>query len=298
MARGDIPTGRERSVGTSDYAKAKAAGQARQTASTYPSVGGGYTPTSMNSAAENRGQVAIGTPYSEVLRTQPVGAAQPGMFTYYSQYYNYVPVSNATDGNYVNTLPRWQWELFASVARARGGLSNVNSVWDEYAQRSAYESGYGRNMSPTDLLLMDLADGRVKLGDDDSGGGGYSYGGGGGFGGGAVGSVNLTNPDDARAVINQLAVQMLGRTVSEREFKRYYKALTELEMSSPQTVRMDVDDKGNPVQVVEGGLGAEGRTALLQEQLRTAKDFNEQTIGSQAVDLMSRYLQERGVFRG
>jgi hypothetical protein len=234
----------------------------------------------------------------EVLRTWPKGAAQPGMYTYYSQYYHYVPVTNATDGNYVNTLPRWQWELFDSVARARGGLSNVNSVWDEYAQRSAYESGFGRNVSPTDLLLMDLADGKVSIGDDgSSGGGGYSYGGG-GYGGASVGSVNLTNPEDARAVINQLAVQMLGRTVSDREFKRYYQALNELEMSSPQTVRMDVDDKGNPVQVVEGGLGAEGRTALLQEQLRTAKDFNEQTIGSQAVDLMSRYLQERGVFRG
>jgi hypothetical protein len=110
--------------------------------------------------------------------------------------------------------------------------------------------------------------------------------------------VNLTNPEDARAVINQLSLQMLGRTVTDREFKTYYKSLTELEMSSPQTVRMDVDDKGNPVQVVEGGLGAEGRTAALQESLRDSKDYNEYTIGSQSADLMMQYLQKRGMFSG
>ena len=296
MARGDVPTSADRS----EYQKRKEAAQNRETVSTYPSVPGGYSPSSTAGAAANRGQVAMGTPIVENLQTWPVGAARPGMYTHYSQYYHYVPVTTAQGGNLVNTLPRWQWDLFNAVAQARGGMSNVNSIFDEYAARSAYETGFGRNYSPTDLLLADLADGRVTLGDDGSGGGGGYYGGGGGFGGGggSVGSVNLTNPEDARAVINQLSLQMLGRTVTDREFKTYYKSLTELEMSSPQTVRMDVDDEGNPVQVVEGGLGAEGRTAALQESLRDSKDYNEYTIGSQSADLMMQYLQKRGMFSG
>lgn len=292
-----VPTSADRS----EYQRQRDAARQRDTTSTYgPPMGGGYYGSSTASAADNRGQVAMGTPIAENLQTWPVGASRPGMYTYYSQYYHYVPVTTAQGGNLVNTLPRWQWDLFNAVAQARGGMSNVNSVFDEYAARSAYETGFGRNYSPTDLLLADLADGRVTLGEDgsSSGGGGY-YGGGGGYGGGgSVGSVNLTNPDDARAVINQMALQMLGRTVTEREFKQYYKSLTELEMSKPQTVRMDVDADGNPVQVVEGGLGAEGRTAALEESLRGAKDFNEYTIGSQSVNLMTQYLQERGVFRG
>lgn len=289
----DVPTSADRS----EYQKRKEAARNRETASTYPSVPGGYASSSTASAASNRGQVAMGTPIVENLQSWPKGAAKPGMFTYYSQYYHYVPVTTAQGGNLVNTLPRWQWDLFNAVAQARGGQSSVNSVFDEYAARSAYETGFGRNYSPTDLLLADLADGRVSLGDEASGGG-YSYGGGGYGGGGSVGSVNLTNPEDARAVINQLSLQMLGRTVTDREFKQYYRSLTELEMSSPQTVRMDVDEDGNPIQVVEGGLGAEGRTAALQESLRGAKDFNEYAIGSQAANLMTQYLQERGMFSG
>lgn len=203
MANGYRP-----SADRSEYEKRKEAARNRETASTYPSVPGGYSPSSTASAAANRGQVAMGTPIVENLRTWPVGAARPGMFTYYSQYYHYVPVTTAQGGNLVNTLPRWQWDLFNAVAQARGGQSNVNSVFDEYAARSAYETGFGRNLSPTDLLLADLADGKVSLGDDGSGGGGYYGGGGygGGFGGGSVGSVNLTNPEDARAVINQLSL--------------------------------------------------------------------------------------------
>lgn len=292
-----VPTSADRS----EYQRQREAAQQRTNASTYgPPVGGGYYGSSTASAASNRGQVAMGTPIVENLQTWPVGAARPGMYTYYSQYYHYVPVTTAQGGNLVNTLPRWQWDLFNAVAQARGGQSNVNSVFDEYAARSAYETGFGRNLSPTDLLLADLADGKVSLGDDGSSGGYYGggYGGGGYGGGGSVGSVNLTNPEDARAVINQLSLQMLGRTVTDREFKRYYKSLTELEMSSPQTVRMDVDDEGNPIQVVEGGLGAEGRTAALQESLRGAKDYNEYTIGSQSADLMMQYLQKRGMFSG
>jgi hypothetical protein len=198
-----------------------------------------------------------------------------------------------------------------ALARTVHTNSTGGTMWDAFTTQSAWlatPEGGGIIVTPYELAAQWAASGggvydQARGIDGSDGGGSYSYGGGGGYGGGgyggaSVGSVNLTNPEDARAVINQLAVQMLGRTVSDREFKQYYQALNELEMSSPQTVRMDVDDKGNPVQVVEGGLGAEGRTALLQEQLRTAKDFNEQTIGSQAVDLMGKYLQERGVFRG
>lgn len=199
-----------------------------------------------------------------------------------------------------------------AMARTVHTNSTGGTMWDTFTTQSAWlatEQGGGVIVTPYELAAQWAADGggvydQARGIGPGGGSGSYSYSGGGGgyYGGGgggaSVGSVNLTNPEDARAVINQLSLQMLGRTVTDREFKQYYKSLTDLEMSSPQTVRMDVDDEGNPVQVVEGGLGAEGRTAGLQESLRGAKDYNEYTLGSQAVSLMSRYLQERGVFRG
>lgn len=296
MANGVAPTPQDR---LSAYEQAKAANKQKTVASSYPPVGGGYYGSSTAGAGDNRGQVAMGTPITENLQTWPVGAANPGLRTYYSQYYHYVPITTAQGGNLVNTLPSWQWNLFNAVAQARGGQSSVNSVFDEYAARSAYETGFGRNLSPTDLLLADLNAGRVQLGDGFTDGGGSGSYGGGGYGGGAsVGQVNLMNPEDARAVIDQLAMQMIGRMVTDREFKQYYKAINKVEMANPATARMDVDADGNPVQVVEAGLGAEGRTAALQDIVRGNKDFNEFAIGSQMTDLMSQYLQKRGIFRG
>lgn len=196
-----------------------------------------------------------------------------------------------------------------AMARTVHTNSTGGTMWDTFVTQSAWlatEQGGGVIVTPYELAAQWAADGGGvydQARGNMPGGGSYSYGGGGGGyygggGGGSVGSVNLTNPDDARAVINQLSLEMLGRTVTDKEFRRYYKALTDLEMSKPQTVRMDVDADGNPIQVVEGGLGPEGRTAALQESIRGSKDFNEYAIGSQAVDLMSQYLQERGVFRG
>ncbi len=61
---------------------------------------------------------------------------------------------------------------------------------------------------------------------------------------------------------------------------------------------MTVGKDGTPTQETQAGLGAEGRTAAIQDAIRENPRFNEYTIGSQAVSLMSRYLQERGVFGG
>ena len=239
MANGDVPTSADRS----EYQKRKEAAQNRATASEYgPPMGGGYYGSSTASAASNRGQVAMGTPIVENLQSWPKGAAKPGMYTYYSQYYHYVPVTTATGGNLVNTLPRWQWDLFNAVAQSRGGLSNVNSVFDEYAARSSYETGFGRNLSPTDLLLADLADGRVALGEDQSGGGGgYSYGGGGGGygGGGGGGSVSLTNPTSARGLLMQTMQSVLGRNPTNDEYKTFLQVLNEAEMANPNTASFE-----------------------------------------------------------
>jgi hypothetical protein len=234
----------------SAYSQAKKAADARQTASTYTAPGRGYSGSSTASAAANRGKVAIGTPYAEVLKTRPVGSAQSGMVTNYGQYFDYVSLDLSQGGNLVNNLPRWQYDLFFAVGQARGGLSSANSVWDEYAARSAYESGFGRNLSPTDLLLQDLMDGRVSLGDRDPSGGGYrSYGGGGFGGGGGSSSVSLTDPTSARGLLMQTMRSMLGRNPNEDEYTTFLEALNEAERANPRTVAME----GNTA-VQAGGL--------------------------------------------
>jgi len=197
-----------------------------------------------------------------------------------------------------------------AMARTVHTNSTGGTLWDDFTAQSAWlasPQGGGVIITPYELAAQWAADGggaydQARGIDPTSSGGGsgsYGGGGGGGYGGGAsVGQVNLMNPEDARAVIDQLAMQMIGRMVTDREFKQYYKALNKVEMANPATARMGVDADGNPVQVVEAGLGAEGRTAALQDIVRGNKNFNEFAIGSQMTDLMSQYLQKRGIFRG
>lgn len=186
-------------------------------------------------------------------------------------------------------------------AVATGLNTNARGLWNDYVSYSSELANIGIFKDPLTLFWEEFGPGGVNdtTASLSTSSGGY-YGGGsyGGGGGGTTATVNLSNEEDARAVINQLATQMLGRTVSEREFKKYFQALRDLESANPQTVTFGTDADGNPATVVEGGLGAEGRQAALMDSLRSAKDYNEYTIGSRAVDLMGQYLQERGVFSG
>lgn len=273
-----------------------------------------YNQRLINPAFTNRSnpQPVVGSYGGEVFRREPVGGTPYFQVAQYWQYQS-VPMSDAVDLYYQQ--PTWAQAEFQRAANEYNRVNQYNTTPQAIYRRMLAESkmlsSQGVNRTAVQILFDKFNDGTLAYGEDTSAtgsstssGGGYSGGGGGGYGGGgygggaSVGTVNLTNPEDARAVINQMALQMLGRTVTEREFKQYYKSLSELEMSTPQTVRMDVDADGNPVQVVEGGLGADARTAALQESLRGAKDYNEYTIGSQSVNLMTQYLQERGVFRG
>lgn len=200
-----------------------------------------------------------------------------------------------------------------AMARTVHTNSTGGTMWDTFVTQASWlasPQGGGVIVTPYELAAQWAADGGgvydqargIDPNATSSGGGGYYGGGGGGGygggGGGSVGTVNLSNPEDARAVIDQLALKMIGRTVTDREFKDYFKELRKVERKNPATVSMGTDANGNPVQVVEGGLGAEGRTAAMQDIVRDNPNYNEFTLGSQTVNLMSRWLQERGVFRG
>lgn len=269
-----------------------------------------YNPRAVATAFENRWspQPVMGSYGAETFMSMPVGGSPQRIRT---QYWQYTSVSMQDAENLFYQQPTWAIQAFQDVAEQYNRTNQYNTSAGAMFKRMLTESkmlaSQGIFRSPVEILYDKVDAGVLGMagpGSDGSGaspsGGSGSYGGGGGgYGGGAsVGQVNLMNPEDARAVIDQLAMQMIGRMVTDREFKQYYKALNKVEMANPATARMGVDADGNPVQVVEAGLGAEGRTAALQDIVRGNKDFNEFAIGSQMTDLMSQYLQKRGIFRG
>jgi hypothetical protein len=97
------------------------------------------------------------------------------------------------------------------------------------------------------------------------------------------------NEEDARAVVNNLANQMLGRTVSDKEFKMYYQNLLQLQRENPQTVEF-TDDGGTEVM---SPIGSDGLRYNLEEQMRNTEDFVTNTVGQQGMAMMEQYIASR-----
>lgn len=250
-------------------------------------------------ARNDRAASLIAGTTHDSLYSMPVNAPDNTRFTYgfNDQYYEKVDVQEAR--RRFGLLPAWQRLAWANAAEALGGGPRTpESTYEAYLERSGDLSASGVNMDPLDLLMMDMNSGYMPKNlfseDFDSGsggGGGYGFGGGGFGGGGGGGQINLMNEEDARAVVNNLANQMLGRTVSDKEFKMYYDNLLKLQKSNPSTV--EVDDDGNTV--VSESIGTAGLQYNLEEQMRNTEDFVTNSIGTQALDFLEQYIASRRV---
>lgn len=240
-------------------------------------------------AFETRGQglSSVASPYAEVLKTMPRGGGN-GVFSY--EYYTYDQVSKsqaATIGFYRNQ-PLAQQQLWEQAGAELG--RSGHSLYNDYVEFSAFRGGEGVMVSPWELLMNDLASGAAGL-KDPGGGGPGSYGGGGGGGGGST--VVLSNREDARSVIDTLALQMIGRTVNDEEFENYFSALGAAERANPTTVSME-----GSTAVQQSGMTAAGREQVLKDELRLNDDFAEFQVGGQMVGMFQQYLNEKGVFNG
>ena len=238
------------------------------------------------SAFETRGQglSSVASPYAEVLKTMPRGGGN-GVFSY--EYYTYDQVSKsqaATIGFYRNQ-PLAQQQLWEQAGAELG--RSGHSLYNDYVEFSAFRGGEGVMVSPWELLMNDLATGSAQL-KDPNGSGSGSYGGGGGGS-----TVVLSNREDARSVIDTLALQMIGRTVNDKEFENYFSALGAAERANPTTVSME-----GSTAVQQSGMTAAGREQVLKDELRLNDDFAEFQVGGQMVGMFQQYLNEKGVFNG
>jgi hypothetical protein len=119
-------------------------------------------------------------------------------------------------------------------------------VWHRAVTRSAMEYERGVKMTPIDALEMEINEYQAwqETNGRSSGGGGsygYGYGGGGGYGGGSVSTVQLTNPTDARIILNQAMSQYMGRQATSKEIEQFVRALNAQEMANPITQAFEGD---------------------------------------------------------
>lgn len=174
--------------------------------------------------------------------------------------------------------------------------STGGSLWEEAVGQSEWLTEQGQYITPYQLVAQWASDGGgvrdLFSGGSGSSGGGGGYSGGGG-GGGTSSTTVYTNKEDARSLINALALKMIGRTVNDSEFETYYQTLRGAEAANPTVVSM----AGSGV-VQESGLGAAGREEILTDAFRENEDYADYQVGGRMVDMFQQYLSERGVFDG
>lgn len=174
--------------------------------------------------------------------------------------------------------------------------STGNSLWEDAVIQSEFlATDMGRYITPYEIIQA-WANNGGGVKDLFSSGGGGSYGGG-GYGGGGYSATSstmvLSNREDARLMIDSLALRMIGRTVNDSEFEDYYQTLLEAERSNPTVVTQTGDTVTQ-----QSGLGAAGREQILTDAFRENEDYADFQVGGRMVDMFQQYLNERGVFDG
>jgi hypothetical protein len=115
--------------------------------------------------------------------------------------------------------------------------------WSSYVTRTAaYNKATNSAISPMELIRMEN-DQLARLGKLPSGKGGGS---------GSSTVVNLTNPSDARLVVNNALQQYLGRDATEEESEAFLNTLNQVERKNPiRTTKSSRSGGVNPNEVAK-----------------------------------------------
>ena len=124
------------------------------------------------------------------------------------------------DAAWYNLSPNEQ-ALFTFIAKQEGGRSG-KVQYENFVDQSAAQLANGTGLTPMTLAYQyAVGIGWIKDGSAVGGSGPGGGSGGGGGGGGGAAPV-AAGPDAVKRVMDSLANDLLGRTLSDKEFRRYY----------------------------------------------------------------------------
>jgi hypothetical protein len=169
-------------------------------------------------------------------------------------------------------------ELLGDLRRVtKSKLGTLDGQRQAYYELLQYSASSNQNME-------DILKGNANvLGGDDggsgSGRGGYS---------GPRASVVKQAESDIDATANALAIEMIGRTLTEKELNRITKRIRKAEVNQPTIT------SGSPAMTVQQqGLTAQGREDILREVIAKRPEFEKFQLDTTVMDAMNSYVQEK-----
>lgn len=150
-------------------------------------------------------------------------------------------------------------------------LDSLDKYWRLAVDSAATFATVGRRVTPWQAIRMIAGDEEAIR---------KRTGGGDGGGSGAPRTVrqrtfNLTSPQDAKGLINNVLTQHLGRRPTDEEYEAFTSTLNAAERANPTTTIVNYDEDGNSTHTTTGGLSASGASTLLEDEARALPDYAE-----------------------
>lgn len=192
-------------------------------------------------------------------------------------------------GAYDSLDPNIQ-DLFTVVAKSQGGRSG-SALFTRYVRESKRLSDSGIRKSPLDIvygvaykkgILKD--DGTFTAPEDMESGGGRNRGG----YTGPTATRTFANEEDLRRTADTLGAELLGRAVTEDEFKRVMKKIRSAETSQPTVT---TSTPGSTMS--QQGLTAEGRGDIMRDIIAKGPEAQEFTKATEVVGWFNEWLERR-----
>lgn len=223
-----------------------------------------YSDTATNQQSE---QWYVGyewSPYTSTPRQKIVGSEKAAK----DQYYTFDESQNAR----LN-------DAASAKAGYRAPRSWNKGMWEEAVMRAKADTQrYGVPVSPWDYIDA-LAKAGRDIGENGGGSGKYK---------GPVASVTFANEDDLRAVADTLGSELLGRPITDEEFKRAFKMVRAAERAQP-TVTTAVPGST----VTETGISAEGRKDIMRDMLAQNPESQEFLKATKFMGMFNEWLDRR-----
>lgn len=192
-------------------------------------------------------------------------------------------MSKADAASLYGRLPDWQQNLFQSIADATtSGMDSGRSVYERYVDSSAAFAEQGQRRTPAEIALQDVRSGAVPAdpsGRRSSGSGGYS---------GPVSTTTFMDERDVDRTANALALELIGRPLSQRELSKVTARLRSEEKANPTVTTPGVGSS-----VTQSGLSAEGRADVLREVISENPEYQQFQVDTTVLDTMLSELNKR-----
>jgi hypothetical protein len=180
-------------------------------------------------------------------------------------------------------LPKQTQDTLTQIARSQGGRSG-KAYWERKVAASYVSSKQGEQVNPWQFIEQDLSGASLAATGGSSGGRGgrtaaYT---------GPVQSITVQAESDVRSTANAVAMEMLGRGVSDEEFKRILNRTRKAEQAQPQ-----VATTSTGMSTTEQGLTAEGRKDIIENIIAKKPEYQEFQKATTLMSWFDRALQER-----